>query len=169
MFLNRRYGWLLIVAIVSLSSLLARADNIQITLTQTSQAGFPGAVVPFEATIVNLTTGTIFLNGDSSATSSTGLVLNDNPFLTNAPLSLAAGASSGPFQIFTVGIVSGTAPGTYTGTFSILGGPTSADFTTEGSATFSVTVTTVPEPETLTLLTTGVLALGFWKRRLISR
>jgi hypothetical protein len=66
--------------------------------------------------------------------------------------------------LFNVMIAPGTSLGTYTGTFSILGGPTSTDFTTAGTATFTVNVVTVaPEPATLALLATGVLGLGAWK------
>ena len=162
----RRTVLLVALALIGLAmTSSAHADNIQITLTQTTLTGYAGTTITFDATIANLTASTIFLNGDSSSTSSLSLVVNDNPFLTNAPLSLAAGASSGPFPFFNVNIAPGTSAGTYTGTFAILGGATGTDFSTQGSVPFTVLVSPVPEPGTLTLLASGAVLVGIWKRR----
>ncbi len=104
----------------------AHADSIQITLTQTSQIGAAGTTITFDATLTNLSPGTIFLNGDSATTSLPFLTVGDNPFLSNAPLSLAPGASSGPFALFNVFIAPGIPKGTFgSNNFSILGGTTS--------------------------------------------
>ena len=143
----------------------AHADSIQITLTQTSQIGAAGTTITFDATLTNLSLGTIFLNGDSATTSLPFLTVGDNPFLSNAPLSLAPGASSGPFALFNVFIAPGIPKGTFgSNNFSILGGTTSGDFSTVGSSQFSVIVSPVPEPGTIGLLVTGALGLGIWSR-----
>src|SRR5215813_1186619 len=102
--MNRsKTSYLFIMALVlMLFPAAAHADSIGITLTQIDQTGVAGRTVTFQATLTNLTTNTIFLNGDSGTTSSTLLTVDDNPFLTNAPLTLAPGASSGPFDLFSV-------------------------------------------------------------------
>ena len=148
----------------------ARAASVGISLSQSTLSGTAGSTLTFVATLTNLSTSTVFLNGDSSTTVSPSLVVSDNPFLNNAPPSLAAGASSGPFALFTVTIANGTAPGTYSlNDFTILGGATGSDLTAVGSASFTVTVLApVPEPGTLVLVGSGLVALAVkhkFKRR----
>jgi len=140
----------------------AFADSIDITLTATILTGAAGTTITIDASLTNLTGSTIFLNGDAFTTSSSFLTIDGNPFLTNAPLSLGAGASSGPFALFSVVIAPGTLTGTYgSNTFSILGGANGDAFGTIGSTQFSVTVVSpVPEPGTIVLLTSGLLAIG---------
>jgi hypothetical protein len=165
--MNRCTSIYLLVALLAMVfvSSAARADSIQLTLTQTRQTSAAGTTVTFDATLTNFTTNTIFLNGDSVTSSMSSLTVDDNPFLNNAPLSLAAGASSGPFALFRVLIAPGTAAGTYGfNTFSILGGPDNSAFSPIGSAQFAVTVSPVPEPGTLMLLVTGALGMGSWSR-----
>jgi hypothetical protein len=162
-----RLPYLLILSVMAavLFSAVAHADSIDITLISTSQSGVAGTTVTFEAILTNLTSSTVFLNGDSATTSTSFLTLDDNPFMSNAPLSLAAGASSGPFALFSVFIAPGTASGIYSpNLFSILGGADSNAFNPVGNAPFSVSVSPVPEPGTITLLLTGMLGLGAWSR-----
>lgn len=151
-----------VMAFVLLSA-KARAGSIDITLSQSSETGAAGTTLVFDATLTNVSTSTIFLNSDAATTSSLFLTVNDAPFFANAPLSLAAGGSSGPLAIFDVLIAPGTPAGTYDfNTFTILGGLDGSAFNPVGSAQFDVTVTpgALPEPPTLWLvLGSGMLAL----------
>lgn len=151
-----------LVTVIAFTVLPATAQDIGIVLSQATLSGTAGTTLTFDATLTNLSASTIFLNGDSFTTSSTSLVLNDNPFVTNAPLSLAAGAVSGPLAIFTITIAPGLAPGVYSlNDFTILGGLTGSDFNVEGSTTFTVDVVSpVPEPATLVMVGSGLLALS---------
>jgi PEP-CTERM motif len=142
----------------------AYADSIDITLMQPTESGASGSTLTFDVSLTNLTSSTIFLNGAAATTSSSSLVMNDNPFLTNAPISLAAGASSGPFAASTVFISPGTPPGSFSAnTFSVLGG-SQTSFDVIGSTGFSVQVSAdpspAPEPGSLVLLGSGVLGIG---------
>jgi len=167
---RKRFVGLLVASLaMALLSSTARADSVGITLTETTLVGAAGTMITFDAALTNLTASTLFLNGDSWATPSSFLTLSDNPFLTNAPLSLAAGASSGPYALFTVLIASGTPAGAYgLNTFSILGGADGITFNTIGSAQFTVDVSPVPEPSTFVLLASGLLGFGI-KHRLGKR
>lgn len=154
--------FLCVVALVatSLFSGKAWANEIDITLTQTVVAGAAGSTIMFDATVMNTSASTIFLNASGGSTVSPMLTLDGSPFLLNAPLSLAAGASSGPFNIFDVMIASGTPLGLYNlNTFTILGGLTPTSFSLVGSTNFGVQVNAASEPPSVWLLL-GSAVLG---------
>jgi hypothetical protein len=150
----------LVIAFFLFLATSATAQDIGIVLSQSTLSGAAGATLTFDATLTNLSSSTIFFNGDSSTTASAFLTVSDNPFLNNAPLSLAAGASSGPFAMFAVTLAPGIAAGIYNlNDFTILGGLTNVDFNPVGSANFTVDVLPVPEPGTLVLVASGLLGL----------
>lgn len=150
---------------------LVRADTLDVSLTQATLSVVQGStLVAFDATVSNPSTssGTIFLNGDSSTTSSSLVSVDDTPFFANSPLSLDPGTSSGPFEIFDVLLDPSLGPGVYTGTFSILGGADGSAIGDVGDVNFTVDITapvTAPEPTTLLMLGTGLLTLIFVRRR----
>jgi hypothetical protein len=159
--------------ILLFSGSAAHADSISIALTQDSQAATAGSTVMFDATLTNLSSiSTVYLNGDSSVTSSLLLSVSDAPFLNNAPFFLNPDEISGPYELFSVTLDPTTAPGTYDfNSFSILGGADGNSSDTLGTADFSITV--VPEPSSAMLVLTGLLAvvvmMSLKLRRPISR
>ncbi len=158
------YLLIALLAVTFLSS-AAHADSISINLTETIKKGAAGTTITFDATLTNLTGSTLFLNGDSSTTSSLFLTVLDGLFLANAPASLAGGASTGQIALFSVMIAPGTPLGTYgSNTFTILGGANSSSLTPLGTVTFTVNVTPAPEPSTVLLFGSGLLALGLLSR-----
>jgi hypothetical protein len=124
--------------------------------------GQGGQTVTFSANLTNTTGVTVFLNGDSLNIASP-LIVDDTKFFLNAPLSLAAGASSGTIQIFDIRINPGTPFGLYPGNFTVLGGATPNDLDPLGTAPFAVNV--VPEPATATMLLGALLAGAAFLRR----
>ena len=154
--------FILLVTVIVFTVLPATAQDIGIVLSQSTLTGVAGTTLTFDASLTNLTGSPVFLNGDSYTTTSPSLTVSDNPFVTNAPLSLAVGAISGPFAIFTVTIAPGLAPGVYSlNDFTILGGQTGTAFDVVGSTNFTVdVVAAVPEPATLVMVGSGLLALS---------
>ncbi|MGA9882349.1 MAG: PEP-CTERM sorting domain-containing protein [Candidatus Acidiferrales bacterium] len=148
----------------------SRADSLDVTLTEASQTVLQGTtVVEFDASILNpSTTDTVYLNADISTTDSLLVSVDDGPFFANAPYFLDPGASSGTFALFNVDLPTDLADGTYTGVFSILGGPDGGAGTASddlADANFSVDVTSLvptPEPGTLILLLSGLLGLALF-------
>jgi hypothetical protein len=158
--------FILAAIVVLFLSSAARADSVDVTLTQDSQTAAAGSTVTFDATVTNLSpTDTIYLNGDSSTTSSLLLTIDDTPYSTNFPLSLDPNEVSGPFALFNIFIDPTTPDGSYDiNSFSILGGLNGNTFDTIGIADFSVTVASpvpTPEPRPFDLLLAGLLALSF--------
>jgi hypothetical protein len=123
----------------------------------------------------------IFINGDTVNTGlgfglagdPASLFLDDLPFLLNAPLTISSDGSNGPssatFDVFDVEIGALVAPGTYFGTFYVLGGVDSFAQDVLASASFQIDVTpssaNVPEPGTLALISIGLLGVGVGLRR----
>ena len=142
--------------------------QLSLTLTPASQAGTAPGTFSFSGTLANPTANTVFLNGDSLTFNgpASGLTLDDSPFLTNAPSSL--GASGGGSDTYTGGFFDVTAspsaaPGTYFGTFSVVGGADGSAQNTVATEDFSVSVTgqtaLVPEASSVVSLAL-LLALG---------
>jgi len=132
-----------------------RAQSLDVTLIDADQTVSQGTtVIDFEATVFNpSSTATIYLNDGSGTTSSPVLAVDDSPFFVNAPLSLAPGQSSGPFELFAVDLAATAALGSYTGNvFSIQGGADGGSFTAfndlaDTKFSVSVTGTTMAAPE----------------------
>ncbi len=142
----------------------AHADPIIFTLTNSSLSGAPGATLTFQGTILNAGAPTVFINGDSTTTSSGFLSIDDTFFFANVPLSLDPNVSVGPVNLFSVLIAPGTSFGTYAfNFFNIVGGPDASTQNLLATQTFTVTV--VPEPATALLLATGLCLLRRMRRR----
>jgi len=155
-----------LVVVVSLAS-SARAQTLDLTLTDANQTVAQGTtVVAFDATVFNpSSTATIYLNDASGTTASSFLSVDASPFFANAPLSLAPGQSSGPFELFAVDVATNASPGSYRGNdFEIQGGADGGTFTAFNdlvNSAFSLTVTssTVAAPEIDPASTVSALVL----------
>ncbi len=149
---------LLLMLIAGLGSL--QAGSLLVVLSSSSQTAAPGDLLAFFGTMTNVsTTDTIFLNSIGSTSGTGNLNPDVGPFFVNAPLFLAPGDVSGPFEIFDVSIDPAIPDGPYLGsTVSIQGGADSGTFDDLADVNFDVQVgspaTATPEPST------GVLILA---------
>lgn len=142
----------------------ARADTIQLSLSAPT-ASYAGGIetLTYDGTIAasSMNAADVYLNGDSLNVQAP-LLADDSDFYLNAPLYLSAGDSF-TGDLFTVTVPYGTAFGSYPGSFVLLGGSDGNTFDTLATADFSTTVT--PEPASLWLLASGMLAVGEMVRR----
>ncbi len=159
---------LMVLSLTAASLLLAcaaaKADPFTITLTPAFQSGDQSAFA-FDATVVNNSDDTVYLNGDNTFVDAP-LSVDDSPFNSEWPFTLGPGDSYSGL-LFNVDVPPGTL-GDYSGYFQVLGGyDNSTELNTLGTANFEVEVT--PEPTTILLLGTGVLSLAGTLRRRLTR
>jgi hypothetical protein len=171
------------LAVTALHLSVASAQSLDVTLSDPTMTVTQGTTaVDFYATITDPSaTATVYLNGDSSTTSTSFLTVDDTPFFNNAPLSLAPGQSSGLLELFAVDLPANTPQGMYSGNvFSILGGADGNAVNDVADVHFSVdvtpsTVAQAPEIEpasaigSLTLLAGCIAVLCGGRRRFSHR
>jgi hypothetical protein len=162
----------LIPALLLLAAAVAHASNITLTFDQPELTAYlPGGSVTFRGVITNHDTGIIDLNGFQI--NLYGDFLADGTPFWSLPFTLAAGASTGLVDLFTVTLdtpYTGSL-GPHAGTYDVLGGlegPGGYDDSTQnllGESTFTVNVA-VPEPRTTwPLLVAGCGTWIGWRRR----
>jgi PEP-CTERM motif-containing protein len=163
-------------AVLALVPTAAQADPLTFVINNTPQTGVVGNILTFNATVTNTGSANAFsvtLNGDAysfPSPASATLTLDDTLYFTNFDGNTLGVAGSITANIFTVTIGAGTAPGTYTGSFTIfydsaaaLGQTVTQDFTVIVQAAGG----NIPEPASMVLLGSGLagLAAGLRKRR----
>lgn len=130
---------------------ICQASPITVDLTSTVLQSSGGSTVTFSGVLSNSASSAIFLNSAGINLAGPFNTADEDlaPFFTNAPLFLNASASIPVIDLFTPHLPSPFATGSYSGTFTILGGVDANAMDLVGSAGFAVQVvnaTAVPEP-----------------------
>ena len=148
----------------------ARAQAL-FSLNPASQTGKPGNTLTFNATIINVGTDILYLNGVNSSGLTPGLTLDSTPFFNNFPFFLNGGDAT-TSDIFTVLIDNNVSAGNYFGSFTITGGadPNAQEILATQNFQVTVAPSAVPAPSALLTIALGILpGMGFLLHRRVSR
>lgn len=156
-----------LMAILGMGAATA-APIADLTITNSPQTGIPGSTLTYQGSIASLVSFDVPLDSLNFNVSAPFSItdFDSTPFLTLWPLTLTAGSSFGPQDLFTVTIGPGVAPGLYTANVAIIGESTllgDADFQIEVTATSAI-----PEPGTLGLVALAMVA-GITSREYVRR
>jgi len=159
----------LMLLLTMIASSAAHADSISFALDNPTQTAKAGSTIDFTGGTGEINGDYIFVNGDS--------------FSIDAPLTLDDSGLSLHFdqfyfayqqdtgELFSVTLPSNVPSGTYLGSFTLLGGYSTDDQNILSTQNFSITTvntgTVVPEPPTVVLFGSALLALFCVYRRKI--
>ncbi len=154
------------VVLISIRPEVAKADPLILTLSQPVQSGSSGGAVTFQGSFSNGGIPPTFINGVSFTLtgSSAGFTFDASNFLLAVPMVVDPGFTVGTTDFFTILIDLFVPAGTYTGSFSVLGGVSETDDNVLATSEFviqvSEAVTQIPEPGALLLLGSGLSAFA---------
>lgn len=162
-----------VLAVFVIAPAVVNADPIVMTLNPPSQTGAAGTTVTFQGMFSNGGAPGRFVNSVSFTISGNpgDFTFDATDFFNAVPQFVPPGFTTGalPVDFFDVFISLAVAPGTYFGSFTVLGGDDDDDENTLATQDFTINVTQgggeIPEPATMFLLGTGLLGAAAARRR----
>lgn len=168
-----RFLYLLLISLLLLLGNVRAYAQLEVDLTVNPLSGMPGDTLTFQATLVNLGTDPLYINGVNLSGVPSGLTVDESSLYINFPVSPTSALNPGTSysgDLFTVTLDPSLAPDSYSGIFTILGGLDATQQDNIADVSFMVEVlplSAVPEPGGLLWLCgVGISGVGITARHL---